>query len=473
MLVYCPIGLTSMKTALFLGTIVLLLVTVLIIPAQQPARPAEHIAPDPLFLAVDVAPPVTSRTAIYNFQGSPGDGAYPSAGLVISSETAVYGTTQAGGTAGLGTVFELKPPAVKGGAWTETVLHNFTGGSDGIYPYASLAIGGGGVLYGTTAAGGNGVIPCYMGVSGCGTVFSLAPPVSGQGAWTETVLYNFTDGSDGGNPVAGVVIGRGAVLYGTTRNGGSGACGQGCGTVFSLAPPVSPGGLWTEKALHEFGAPGDGAQPAASLTIGDGVLYGTTYYGGSSGVGTVFSLAPPAGPGGAWTETILHNFTGGGSDGINPSVGVTIGSGGVLYGATFSGGGTVCGYGSGCGTVFSLAPPSSPDGAWEETVLHFFMGSDGALPEGSLAIGSNGVLYGTTSAGGTADECFAGCGTVFQLTPPLHLGGSWTETVLHSFTNSDGSSPVAGVAVGQSGALYGTAQTGGTTGLGTAFALKP
>ena len=164
-------------------------------------------------------------------------------------------------------------------------------------------------------------------------------------------LYSFTGGSDGGDPRAGVVIGKGGVLYGTAETGGVGG-----GTVFQLTPPASPGGAWTETVLYDFSPPGsDGGYPWATVTVGSGgVLYGTTFGGGtgpacSGGCGTVFSLTPPASPGGAWTETVLHSFTGG-SDGERPTAGVVIGSGSVLYGTTSSGGT------SGYGTVFALKP---------------------------------------------------------------------------------------------------------------------
>jgi uncharacterized repeat protein (TIGR03803 family) len=149
------------------------------------------------------------------------------------------------------------------------------------------------------------------------------------------------------------------VLYGTTEEGGTGtggtgfACSSGCGTVFSLTPPATPGGAWTETVLHDFAfTGGDGAVPEAGVVIGtSGVLYGTTAYGGASDAGTVFSLTPPASPGGAWTETVLHDFTGG-SDGRYPEAGVAMGKSGGLFGTTDLGGAGTCN----CGTVFALKP---------------------------------------------------------------------------------------------------------------------
>jgi uncharacterized repeat protein (TIGR03803 family) len=396
---------------------------------------------------------------LHNFTGG-SDGASPVAAMVIGKGGVLYGTTLNGGSSGYGTVFSMTPPASPGGSWVETVLHEFTGGSDGAYPYGGMVPGSGGVLYGSTDGGG---------ASGDGTVFSLTPPAAPGGSWTETVLYSFTGVSDGATPYAGVAISKGGVLYGTTYYGGKNYYG----VVFSLTPPASPSGSWTETVLHNFSAGSDGAHPFAGVAIGSGgVLYGTTEGGGTSNLGTVFKLRPPRSPGGAWTEQVLYNFAGAPSDGAFPFAGVTIGSGGVLYGATYFGGSGPCttpSYPPGCGMVFSLTPPTSPGGSWTEAVLRNFTGGDGATPGSKFVIGSGAVLYGTTQSGGTS-----GGGTVFSLTPPVSPGGSWTETVLHNFTcRSDGCYPYDSVVI-KGGVLYGTTQYGGRAGsYGTVFALKP
>jgi uncharacterized repeat protein (TIGR03803 family) len=298
-------------------------------------------------------------------------------------------------------VFSLTPPSTAGGAWSETVLYNF-GGNDGANPYAGVVIGAGGVLYGTTEFGGT---------MGYGTVFSLTPPASRSGPWTEVVLRNF--GAEG--PIGGVVIGENGVLFGTTATNGT----SGGGTVFALKPPTSPGGRWTEKVLHNFTLI-DGDYPYAGVVIGSGqILFGTTEFGGSYNSGVVFSLTPPLSPGGTWTEAVLENFSGGGTGGSSPYSTVAIGSAGVLYGTTGSGGNASACVG-GCGVVFALIPPKFPGGTWTETVLHRFSGTptDGAAPYAGVAIGKNGVLYGTTTIGGNSSACsFSGCGTVFSLKP--------------------------------------------------------
>ena len=406
------------------------------------------------------APPVL--TTLHKFTGSLGDGDTPYASLALGAGGVLYGTTNFGGTSNLGTVFSLTPPSSPGGPWTESVLYSFAGGSgDGEKPtYGVLAIGTGGVLYGTTTYGGS---------LNAGTVFSLTPPASPGGPWTDSVLHSFVGGTDGDRPYAGVVLGAGGVLYGTTSAGGdSSYYGYGAGTVFSLTPPASPGGSWTENVLYAFTGFADGTAPFAGVEIGSGgVLYGATDYGGAANVGTVFSLTPPASPGGPWTQSVLYSFTGL-ADGGYPWGGVAIAAASsgppVLYGATQAGGA------AGRGTVFSLAPPSSPGGAWTESVLYSFTGlADGGEPVAPVTVGGGGTLYGAAQFGGESDV-----GAIFSLTPPVSPGGAWTQSVVYSFTGlGDGGWPTAGVTIGAAGVLYGNTCCGGTSNDGTLFQLVP
>jgi uncharacterized repeat protein (TIGR03803 family) len=325
--------------------------------------------------------------------------------VIIGHGGVLYGTTEGGGTSNNGTVFSLTPPGSPGASWTETALYSFAGApNDGANPMDSpVAIGPGGVLYGTTYFGG---------AFNNGIVFCLTPPVSPGGVWTETVLYSFTGSpNDGANPEAGVVIGGGGVLYGTTAGGGISACAfGGCGIVFSLKPPSSPGGSWTETVLHsltdsEGSNPegnvvigSDGAAPEAGVAIGSsGELYGTTFISGAFDFGTAFSLTPPALPGSSWTERVPHSFGSSSRDGMVPTSTPVIGSRGVLYGTTEYGGSSC--RGMGCGVVFSLIPPASSAGRWTERILQRFNGTDGANPIAGVGIGSGGVLYGTTASG--------------------------------------------------------------------------
>jgi uncharacterized repeat protein (TIGR03803 family) len=225
------------------------------------------------------------ETVLHRFDDNGKDGYYPYAGLVFDSSGNLYGTTAAGGDStacvgGCGTVFELTPQA--GGAWTETVLHSFDS-TDGYYPEANLILDASGNLYGSTPAGG---------AYGYGTVFELTATPDGK--WTEQVLYNF----DGGYGSYGnLVSDASGNLYGTT--GGGGAYGH--GTVFELTPNADGG--WTETILHSFNG-SDGLQPLAGLILKSGDLYGTTISGGAYGSGTVFELMPTSG--GSWTESVLR-----------------------------------------------------------------------------------------------------------------------------------------------------------------------
>jgi uncharacterized repeat protein (TIGR03803 family) len=430
-------------------------------------------------------PSGTGFTTLHDFKGTPSDGANPWANLAIGASGVLYGTTFYGGSSSAGTVFSLTPPESPGGVWTEAVLYNFSFVSNGgAYGPTDLVIssapGGYPVLYGVTEGGrgekGGG--PC------CGTVFSLTPPVPGTGpAWTYKTLYRFNN-ADGYGP-KGVAFGNDGVLYGATAFGGA----SNNGTVFSLTPPATSQEPWTETVLYSFTGGSDGGDPFSGVAVGQGpggqtVLYGTTAHGGINGNGTVFSLTPPAASGGPWTETVLHAFTGG-ADGIGPGAGVAIGQNGSLYGTTYFGGAGPCTApeSPGCGTVYALKPPASPDGAWIETVLYSFMYTDGSNPRAGVALQSapgGEVLYGTTSEGGI-HSCvgLSGCGTVFSLTPPASgTGALWTDTVLHYFTgNSDGSGPSAGIMIGTGPGghttLYGTAYAGTSQHDGTVFQLTP
>jgi uncharacterized repeat protein (TIGR03803 family) len=189
---------------------------------------------------------------------------------------------------------------------------------------SGLAADSSGVLYGTTLVGGT-YNQASCGSVGCGTVFSLSPPSSPGGAWAERVLWNFGQTSgDRFNPVGAVVIGTGGVLYGVTAEGG-GYCDR--GVVFALTPPVANGAPWTESILWTFGSiDGDGKTPQAGLTLGAGrVLYGTTSKGGGHGNGTVFALAPPATEGEPATYATLWRFGSGTGDGYARTYGRTNG----------------------------------------------------------------------------------------------------------------------------------------------------
>jgi uncharacterized repeat protein (TIGR03803 family) len=398
----------------------------------------------PIAISICAQPPPPSISLIYSGVIA----GLPHANLLLGPNGVLYGTTYAGGYGG-GTAYELAPPASLGGTWTETVLYEFHT-TRGESPESALIMDKSGNLYGTTPEGGPG---------GGGVVFQLRPPAASGQPWTERILHSFSQTGDGYYPLAGLVFGPYGSLYGVTEDGG--AFDQ--GTVFQLTPPATPGAAWTETLLYSFGAqPGDGNAPAATLAMDKrGNLYGTTAGGifgsscGYGGCGTVFQLAPPPTPGEPWTETVIYSFTGSGGDGAHPTS-VTLGGDGNLYGAT-STGGTTTACSPGCGTVFQLALPAAAGEAWTETVLYSFTGldGDGVEPFSGVIVGKNGTIYGTTIFGGTLP---ADSGTVYWLTPPATSGGTWTETVL-PLSGSEGE-PAAGLTFGN-GVLYGVGEGGG------------
>ncbi len=377
-------------------------------------------------------PSTGAQKILHEFTGKL-DGGMPRGELVFSGG-AFYGTTSTGGMASgapsVGTVFKLMPPAAGQKTWTLTTIHKFTGGSDGASPAAGLIADKNGLLYGTTFSGFAGC--------GCGTVFKL-DPTSG----VLTTLYTFTGAADGGFPVAGLLLGKGGLLYGTT-NLGRGQQIDGCvpvafcGTVFRLNPNTGvlttlftfPDVIVSNSHSYPYGR-----YPNAGLVAdSNGALYSTAFGGGPQNFGTVFKLAPPV-AGHKWTATVLHNFCKdfncvGDDEGYNPVAGLVFDKTGMLYGTAYAGGTPA----SWAGTVFKLDPttqvlttlyafpvvsnPNPPS-----TTTHPY----GVYPTAGLTIhylaGGSFVLYGTTSAGGgsTTDGCngfgYDGCGTVFELTP--------------------------------------------------------
>jgi uncharacterized repeat protein (TIGR03803 family) len=338
------------------------------------------------------------ETVRYSFTGG-SDGGYPESPLIEDSHGNLYGTTSEGGTDNLGTVFRLTP------AGKESVLHSFTGGSDGNGPQAGLIADAAGNLYGTTQAGG---------YAGYGVVFEITRK------GVEHVLYAFKGSPDGAYPLSSLIADSAGNLYGTTLGGGvqSDYCGVGCGTVFEMTPTGR--NKWSETAIYSFqGNANDTTNPWAGVIADNaGNLYGTATEGGNyndcnfGGCGGVFELSP--GGNGAWTETVVYAFQSM-KDGDTPYGGLVRDSAGNLYGTTFSGPTSPnCSF-YGCGSAYEIAA----DG--KESVLRAFKGgaNDAANSSANLILDYKGNLYGTSEAGGGGDcddEGQLGCGTVFRLT---------------------------------------------------------
>lgn len=354
--------------------------------------------------------------------------------------------------------------------WTETVLYSFCqisdGGfcSDGMEPTAGLVADSAGNLYGTTAHGGGE--NCPAGDGGCGTIFELSPPMGPGEPWVYTLLYQFCQipgdeqCSDGIFPYGKLTFDTTGNLYGTTQMGGTYAQGN----VFKLSPGQNG---WTETTLYSFCTLGkdprcpDGRHPVSTLTLDrDGNIYGTTSEGGSAkyeGGGVVFKLS--LGQNG-WKETVLDAFpSGAGKRGGYLLGSVNFDSVGNLYSTAAQGGKFES------GTVFRL----SPNNGGTQTTFSFNR-DDGFYPTAGVLIDPrNGTLYGTTSAGGTNNNCGGGCGTVYKI-------DGKGETVIYSFFGSpdgDGTAPMAGLEADKHGHLYGTTSYGGPNNMGTVFEIIP
>jgi uncharacterized repeat protein (TIGR03803 family) len=347
-----------------------------------------------------------SEVVLYQFGSQKNDGSDPFDKLVFDANGNLYGTTQHGGTHNAGTVFELSPAS--GGAWTETILHNFGSiANDGSAPIAGLTIDSAGNLYGTTFAGG-AVKTCKL--SGkpysCGTAFELSP-VAG-GGWNYSVIHSFSNVQDGYFPIAGLTFGPTGYLYGEAAYGAT----YGQGLLFQLVP--GSGGTWTEQGLHVWGfvheGRPDGGYPYSAVVFdSNGLMYGTSNIGGTHGdLGTVFSFTSEGGN--AWRETNLHGF-GNAPQGSYPESSLLVDNAGNLYGTTNKGGT------AGDGTVYKLEP--SAQGYVYFQLYNFTGGIDGGLPTGSLVMDGAGNLYGTTPSGGDASQCTTGtvkgCGVVFKI----------------------------------------------------------
>ena len=280
-------------------------------------------------------------TVIYRFQGSP-DGANPNSAVIHDLAGNLFGTTVTGGDSncdkpfGCGVVYKLDSSG------NETILYTFHGAPDGDSPYGSLLMDSAGNLYGTTAYGGVVNASCPI---GCGTIFKLTMT---SGGWTKTVLHNFSAGSDGANPYAGLIRDSSGNFYGATAAGGT----AGKGTVFRLNSSLKV------TVLYSFTGGADGSEPFAPLVRdAAGNLYGTTVFGGTTtsncflGCGTVFEIA------GSSREKVLHSFTD--NEGMSPFAGLLLDSTNrVLYGTASLGGNLNCNSGSGdgvgCGSVFKI-----------------------------------------------------------------------------------------------------------------------
>ncbi len=336
------------------------------------------------------------------------DGASPRGSLTLGTDGNFYGMTSTGGSSSYGTVFKITS------AGTFTLLNGFNGGVGGNAPFESLVQSTkDNAYYGTTTTGGT---------YNYGTVFKIC-----GGAYT--VLHSFNSSVDGGVPVGSLVQDSSNNFYGMASTGGT----NGAGTIFKI---TSSG---TYSVLKNFVSGTDGGLPKGSLLLGsDGIFYGMTSTGGANGAGTIFKITSTG------SFTVLRSLLSS-TDGANPEGNLIQGTDGNFYGIT-----------SYNGRIFKITPTGT------FTVLHTLVSNtEGSAPLGSLVLASNGIFYGTTSAGGTNSN-----GTIFKIT------SAGTYTVLKQFTSAtDGSAAKGNLLQGTDGNLYGMTSAGGTNNAGTIFKI--
>jgi len=432
------------------------------------------------------------ETAIYSFNGynhidpSHSDGNSPLGSLLLGSDGNFYGTCPLGGELGHGTIFKYVTST-----GMLTTLYSFTDNADGASPYAGLVQDSAGNFYGTTFAGGVGnqgsvfqftntgsLNPLYnfqsyqypnslikgkdgnyygttlSEANGKGSIFQIQVDSQGNLAQLNTIHVFAADGSEGTFP-EGLIQDKYSdnYLYGTTYQGGL----YNGGTIFQLSPNGS------FQTLYSFNSSIEGANPAASLALGnDGSFYGTTTLGGTYNEGTVFNFTPGG------TPTTLAPFNPNNPDGSMPLAALVQGTDGAFYGTTYQGGK----YGS--GTIYKLSYDTI-NKIWNLTTLYSFpavlanfSNSFGAYPTGSLVQGlpgSDGHFYGTTRYGGTY-----GNGVVFELNPP-NYHTLYIFSAMHNGENTDGAQPWTALTPIDDASFYGTTSMGGLYHYGTIFKL--
>ena len=405
----------------------------------------------------NAAPAGYKEKKLYDFckKENCADGELAYGNVVIDSSRNIYGTTQYGGPGGGGEVFELTP---YNNRYKFAVIYAF--GVDDTFedPRGDLSLDKDGNLYGTVDD-----------ESGCGVVFELDHD---GGNWVFSLVHQFAGDSDGCLPSAGLTYaGKNlgepwdefSPLFGTTEEGGT----YGNGVAYEL---IKDGSLWNETIIHTFE---DERQPGALLEDSAGNLWGTTQYGGTSqgSDGIIFELAAET-----WKETIPFQFCSppNCAAGFLPVGRLFMDGSGNIFGTTIEGGSSAnCADQDGCGVVFEL----TAGGAYQ--VLYNFCSAtdcaDGSYPGGGVIMNASGLLVGTTGGGGSGQYAAqGGSGVAFELS---NGGGSWSETVVHSFCSKpackDGEYPSSDLVADSSGNIFGVTDGGKTSPGGNVFELKP
>lgn len=387
--------------------------------------------------------PLIAQTfeSLHSFQGG-NDGTGPSS-LVRDPSGNLYGIVPGGPASGF--VFQLSPPAVPGGAWTNTDIFDFPGplfSSGTLFPQ-SITVDKNGNLYGASRSGYNRE----------GLIYQLRKPAVAGEKWQFRIMHQFAgDGSEGSTP-QGPVVNAAGTLYGANMSGGL----NGTGTVYELTPSESG---WKLTILYNFlpfsargAVPADVEFPFGPLYLDrTGSLYGVTEYGqldaGGATQGGVFALSPPVSAGASWTERFYY-FPVSGTLG-NPCGRLATDKDGNIFGANVN------------GTFFQLAP--SGQSYAETTLWNAGGGGGGYYGGGVLRDAASGNLFGVNFVN-----------SVLELVPPPQANGSWTEQTLYNFgLSGDGAIP-SELVRDPSGTIYGITLLGGssTTGVGTVFQIVP
>ena len=362
----------------------------------------------------------SNYAVITNFTGGANDGGLPNHKVLVAGDGTLYCSDGFGGAGTYGLIFKINPDG-----------SNFTivkqlGAGEGFFPSAALTAGSNHIIYGSTYSGG---------ASNVGTVFRITQDGTGF-----AVLHHFAPATDGGLPLGRVIEGSDGRIYGTTSD-----ISRPVTTLFRMNADGT-----NYVILHSFGGTGDGAGPQGIIESSDGLIYGTTSGGGASSLGTVFRINKD-GSG----YSILRSFTGGTSDGQYPYATVIEGTDGRLYGTTDAGGS------SGFGTTYVL----NKNGTGYSVLRHFTGGTtDGAAPSAELFQGSDGLLYGTTSAGGAG-----GAGTIFK----LRTDGTSYGVLKHFLGGAtDGANPYYAGVIERNNSLYGVTAAGGTFNAGIIYCVN-
>jgi uncharacterized repeat protein (TIGR03803 family) len=398
-------------------------------------------------LAVGVAPAALAGTAekvLYTFAS--GYANEPTGGVVKDAAGNLYGSTEFGGNAGEGVIFQLSPNG-KGG-WTYHPILTFNG-NNGAFPQGRLTFDSQGNIYGTT-----------IGFGGMGDVFELSP---GQNGWTITKTYQFTGQADGFDANAGVTLDAAGNVYGATMESYD---YNGYGSIWKLTPS---GNGWQETTIHQFTYGTDGGYPHTELTLDrKGNVYGSVQYGGTNGTGYVFKFHPVKS---GWQETVLHNF-GDGDAGGSSYGDLILDKAGNLYGTTGL-------YDSALalwtGSIFELTKPSQDtlktQQTWPVTTLYQFTSDAGGGMPINLTFDNKGNIFGPSEQGGTNDA-----GLIYELARSVNNGQTvWTESTLYSFAGgNDGCEPFPSVIFDntESKRVYGAAAGCGANNNGVIFDVK-